>query len=111
MVADLHTQSYIVDTYLMYAASALSANTIIRSAVAAAFPLFTVQMIHGMGINWGLSLVGFISLVCTPMPFLFFKYGPRIRQGSKFAPCIDLKVKAAMEAEKAAEKAAPSEQV
>jgi len=28
----------------MYSASALAANTVIRSAVAAAFPLFTVQM-------------------------------------------------------------------
>ena len=95
----------------MYAASALSANTIIRSAVAAGFPLFTVQMIHGMGINWALSLVAFIALACMPMPFLFFKYGPRIRQGSKFAPCIDLKIKAAIEAEKAAETATGSEKV
>ena len=30
--------------YSMYSASALSANTAIRSAVAAAFPLFTVQL-------------------------------------------------------------------
>ena len=36
--------SYLVDTYLAYSASALSANTVVRSAVAAAFPLFIVQM-------------------------------------------------------------------
>ena len=30
--------------YRMYSASALSANTAIRSATAAAFPLFTVQL-------------------------------------------------------------------
>jgi MFS transporter, DHA1 family, multidrug resistance protein len=28
----------------MYSASALAANTIVRSAIGAAFPLFTVQM-------------------------------------------------------------------
>lgn len=39
-------QSYLIDTYMMYAASAFAANTIIRSAVGAAFPLFTVQMYH-----------------------------------------------------------------
>ena len=55
--------------------------------------------------------VAFIALACMPMPFLFFKYGPRIRQGSKFAPCIDLKIKAAIEAEKAAETATGSEKV
>ena len=38
------TQAYLIDTYMMYAASALAANTIVRSAVGAAFPLFTVQM-------------------------------------------------------------------
>jgi hypothetical protein len=30
----------------MYSASALAANTLVRSAVAAAFPLFTIQMFH-----------------------------------------------------------------
>lgn len=30
--------------YRMYSASAFAANTIIRSAVAASFPLFTTQM-------------------------------------------------------------------
>ncbi|POV94904.1 hypothetical protein PSHT_15959 [Puccinia striiformis] len=33
-------QSYLVDVYLMYAASALAATTIFRSAVGASFPLF-----------------------------------------------------------------------
>ena len=33
-----------VECYLMYSASALAANTIVRSAVGAAFPLFTDQM-------------------------------------------------------------------
>jgi hypothetical protein len=37
-----------VDVYVVYAASALAANTIVRSAVAAAFPLFTVQMFDGV---------------------------------------------------------------
>lgn len=31
--------SYLIEVYLMYSASALAANTIIRSAVGAAFPL------------------------------------------------------------------------
>ncbi|KAG7441532.1 MFS general substrate transporter [Guyanagaster necrorhizus] len=80
--------SYLVDTYLMYAASAFAANTIIRSLVAAAFPLFTVQMYHNLGINWASTLVGLIALVLAPSPFLFYKYGSQIRSRSKFAPCI-----------------------
>lgn len=76
----------------MYSASAFSANTSVRSLVAAAFPLFTVQMYTKLGINWASTLVGLIGLVLAPSPFLFYKYGARIRTMSKFAPCIDLKI-------------------
>ncbi|KAF8980584.1 MFS polyamine transporter [Cyathus striatus] len=93
--------SYIVDTYLMFSASAFAANTVIRSAVAAAFPLFTVQMFTGMGVNWACTLIGLVALLFAPSPFLFYKYGPIIRQKSKFAPCIDLKIAAAMKAAQA----------
>ncbi|KIK59308.1 hypothetical protein GYMLUDRAFT_44678 [Collybiopsis luxurians FD-317 M1] len=91
--------SYLVDTYLMYAASAFAANTIVRSLVAAAFPLFTVQMFEKLGINWASTLLGLVALVLCPMPFLFYKYGPRIRASSKFAPCMDLKIAAEWERE------------
>jgi len=84
----MNTQTYIIDTYLMYAASALAANTIARSAVAAAFPLFTKQMFTNMGINWACTLIGLISLLLAPIPFLFYRYGARIRGGSQFAPCV-----------------------
>ncbi|KAJ8094493.1 hypothetical protein AAF712_012803 [Marasmius tenuissimus] len=84
--------SFLVDTYLMYAASAFSANTVVRSLVGAAFPLFTTQMFNGMGINWACTLISLVALVLAPSPFLFYKYGPRIRSRSKFAPCIDLKI-------------------
>ncbi|KAI0061389.1 MFS polyamine transporter [Artomyces pyxidatus] len=94
--------SYLVDTYLMYSASAFSANTIVRSAVGAAFPLFTVQMFENLGVQWAATLIGGVGLLLAPMPFLFFKYGARIRGNSQFAPCIDLKIAKMLEAEKAA---------
>ena len=79
-------QSYLVDTYRMYSASAFAANTMTRSAVGAAFPLFTTQMYEGMGVNWASSLIGGVALLLLPMPFLFYKYGPRIRARSQFSP-------------------------
>ncbi|KAF9446057.1 MFS general substrate transporter [Macrolepiota fuliginosa MF-IS2] len=96
--------SYLVDTYLMYSASAFSANTICRSAVAAAFPLFTVQMFTNMGIGWACTLIGLVAAVFMPSPFLFYKYGARIREKSRFAPCIDLKIKKELEEEERKEK-------
>jgi len=89
--------TYIVDSYLMYSASALAANTIARSAVGAAFPLFTDQMFHGMGVQWASTLIGCVALVLAPLPFLFYKYGARIRARSKFAPAIDLKIRKELE--------------
>ncbi|KAK2462833.1 hypothetical protein APHAL10511_005145 [Amanita phalloides] len=91
--------SYLVDTYLMYSASAFAVNTIVRSAVAAAFPLFTVQMFTKLHINWAATLVGSIALLFAPSPFLLYRYGAKIRQKSQFAPCIDLKIAEELEAE------------
>ncbi|KAK0185047.1 hypothetical protein F5146DRAFT_213601 [Armillaria mellea] len=83
--------SYLLDVYLIHGASTFAANTIIRSLVAAAFPLFTVQMYHNLGINWASMLVGLIGVVLAPSPFLFYKFGKQIRRHSKFAPCIKLR--------------------
>lgn len=91
--------TYIVDCYLMYAASALAANTIIRSAVGAAFPLFTQQMFTGLGVGWAATLLGFVSLALAPAPYLFYIYGSKIRQKSKFAPALDLQIRKQLEEE------------
>jgi hypothetical protein len=88
----------------MYAASALAGHTIIRSATGATFPLFTTQMFLNLGINWAATLLGGIALVLAPMPFLFYRYGSRIRTKSSFAPCMDLKVAKFLEDEAAVEK-------
>ncbi|KAF8217975.1 MFS polyamine transporter [Mycena galopus ATCC 62051] len=94
--------SYLVETYLMYSASAFAANTFCRSLVAAAFPLFTVQFFTNLGVNWAATVLGCIGIVLMPSPFLFYKYGARIRSKSKFAPCIDLKIAKVLAEEAAA---------
>ncbi|KAK2467139.1 hypothetical protein APHAL10511_000688 [Amanita phalloides] len=96
--------SYLVDTYLEYSASAFAVNTIIRSAAAAAFPLFTVQMFTKLHINWAATLIGLVALLFVPSPFLFYKYGAKIRRNSHFAPCIDLQIAVQLEAEEHAAK-------
>ncbi len=75
----------------MYAASAIAANTIARSACGAAAPLFTNQMFTAMGIGGGGSLIGGVATVLGIIPFLFYKYGKQIRVRSKFAPALDVK--------------------
>ena len=86
----LQLLNYIIDSYLMFAASAIAANTFMRSLFGAIFPLFGYYMFEGIGINWGMTLLGCISTLLIPMPFIFFFYGKKIRAKSKFAPAPDL---------------------
>ena len=78
--------NYIIDVYLMFANSAIAANTLIRSTLGGAFPLFAVQMYHKLGVNWASSLLGFITAAMIPIPIVFFLYGKRIRAMSKYTP-------------------------
>lgn len=71
--------NYLVDTYRTYAASAIAANTILRSVFAAVFPLFTSQLFETLGVHWGGSLIGFIALAMIPIPFVFYRYGAEFR--------------------------------
>jgi MFS family permease len=71
--------NYLVDTFQKYAASAVAANTFLRSIFAAAFPLFITPMLHGLGIGWGVSVFAFIAVLMIPIPYLFFVFGKRIR--------------------------------
>lgn len=81
----LGIMNYLIDAYTIFAASVLAANSVLRSLFGAAFPLFTTQMYDNLGIHWASSIPAFLSLLCVPMPFLFYKYGPPIRERCKFA--------------------------
>ncbi|KAI2464874.1 MFS general substrate transporter [Annulohypoxylon bovei var. microspora] len=77
--------NYLVDAYQHQAASALAAKTCIRSFWGAAVVLFTTQMYARLGYEWASTLLAFISLACCGIPFLFWTYGERIRQRSRYA--------------------------
>ena len=81
----------------MYAASALAANTVARSAAGAAAPLFTNYMFAAMGVGGGGSLIAGVGCLLAPAPFLFYKYGRPIRERSPFAPTKKPEVEAEAE--------------
>ncbi|GAA5844249.1 hypothetical protein JCM9279_001738 [Rhodotorula babjevae] len=101
--------TYLVEVYLMFSASALAANTIIRSAVAAAFPLFTTQWFAALGVGWACSVIGFVALAIAPAPFIFYKYGWKLRQKSRFAPCLDVPMRDRVKREEEERKAGKGE--
>jgi hypothetical protein len=80
--SDLHTHLY---TDVVYAASVLAANSVLRSLFGTAFPLFTTLMYRNLGNQWASSVPAFLVLGCLPFPFLFHKYGLQIRAKCKYA--------------------------
>ncbi|RAH59683.1 MFS general substrate transporter [Aspergillus piperis CBS 112811] len=78
--------NYLIDTYGPYAASAISANTMLRSLLAAGLPLAAKPMFHNLGVGPAASLMGGIACLALPIPFVFMKYGRTLRAKSKFAP-------------------------
>ncbi|KAI9810301.1 MAG: MFS siderochrome iron transporter 1 [Pycnora praestabilis] len=81
----LSVMNYLIDAYVIYAASVLAANSVLRSLFGAIFPLFTTYMYQNLGIHWASSIPAFLALMCVPFPFLFYKYGTSIRKRCKFA--------------------------
>lgn len=77
--------SYLIDSYTVFAASALAANAVARSMFGGIFPLFTTYMYEGLGIHWASSIPAFLTVACMPFPFIFYKYGERIRRRCKYA--------------------------
>jgi MFS family permease len=79
-------QTYLVDTYTRYAASALAAAVVLRSLAGFGFPLFAPYMYSALGYGWGNSLMAFVGVaIGFPAPLLLWKYGARLRELSPFA--------------------------
>ncbi|TVY89012.1 Efflux pump [Lachnellula willkommii] len=72
-------QSYSVDAFELYAASALAANTVVRSVMAAVLPLAAPDLYRALGLGWGNSLLAFLALAIVPVPVLLIRHGERIR--------------------------------
>ncbi|MCJ1310303.1 hypothetical protein MMC25_003965 [Agyrium rufum] len=77
--------NYLIDTFQRYSASAIAANTLLRSALALAFPLFIGPMFRKLGIAWGTSVFAFFSVALIPIPYIFYIYGPSIRKRGKYS--------------------------
>lgn len=76
--------NYLTDAYETFSASAHSASSCTRSVFGAAVPIAASPMFSTLGVNWACSLLAFVSLAMSVIPFVFIKCGQRIREGSKF---------------------------
>lgn len=76
--------NFLVDTYGLHAASAVSANTFLRSMVGSGLPLAAKPLFARLGLGPGCSLLGGVAVLALPVPLLFMKYGKKLRGMSKF---------------------------
>ncbi|KAK2756085.1 hypothetical protein FQN54_005492 [Arachnomyces sp. PD_36] len=76
--------TYTIDTFQVYAASALAVNTVIRSVMGAVLPLAGDAMYDDLGPGWATSVLGFVALVLIPVPWWMMRYGERLREKFDF---------------------------
>jgi hypothetical protein len=81
----ISTYQYLIDTFEAHAASALVGATFVRYVVAGAMVEVSIPMYQNLGVHWTLTVLAAFSLVMTPVPFIFFKYGSKIRKYSRHA--------------------------
>lgn len=81
--------NYVVDSYEIFAASAMGAASCSRSIFGVVLPFAARPMYRQLGVAWACSLLGFVSFALALIPFVFIRYGDRIRANSKF--CQELR--------------------
>lgn len=76
---------YIIDSYEVFAASALTFVTVTRYLVAGGMTVVGVPLYENLGPHWALTLLAGVSVLMTPIPFVLYRYGGGIRKRSKYA--------------------------
>ena len=83
---------YVIDSYDIYAASALGFMTVSRYCAAGGMTIVGVPFYRNMGVHWTLTILGCISAIMVPVPYIFYRYGPVIRRWSRYAVAEEVKV-------------------
>lgn len=78
----IYSSNYLVHSYGIYAASALAGNAVFRSVIGGVLPLAGPSMYKAMGSRWAGTFLGLLEVACIPIPFVFWRYGAKIRMKS-----------------------------
>ncbi|KAL6898813.1 major facilitator superfamily domain-containing protein [Trichoderma evansii] len=79
----IYGNNYLAGAYSIYAASALASNAVFRSIVGGTLPLAGAKMYETLSPRWAGTLLGLLEVVCIPIPFVFWRYGGKIRAKSR----------------------------
>lgn len=78
----IYAANYLTGSYGIYAASAMAGNSVIRSFLGGTLPLAGPSMYKRLGANWAGTLLGLLEVLIIPIPFVFYRYGHKIRMKS-----------------------------
>ncbi|KLJ11950.1 hypothetical protein EMPG_12901 [Blastomyces silverae] len=78
----IYASNYLTYSYGVYAASAMAGNSVMRSVLGGVLPLAGPAMYKTLGPNWASTLLGLLEVMIIPIPFVFYKYGHKIRMKS-----------------------------
>lgn len=81
----ISSYQYLIDSYELFAASALVSATFMRYIAAGVMVVVSIPMYTNLGVHWSLTLLGCISVLMTPVPYVFYKFGHVYRKRSKAA--------------------------
>lgn len=75
--------NYMTDAYGEYGAGAVATVICTRSVFGALLPLARPAGFARLGVAWGMSLLGFLTVLLGLVPFALIRYGRRIRMRSE----------------------------
>jgi hypothetical protein len=78
----IYSSNYLVQSYGIYAASALAGNAVLRSILGGTLPLAGPALYNTLGPHWAGTMLGLLELALVPIPFVFYRYGHKIRMKS-----------------------------
>jgi len=76
--------TYLIEVFRQLAAGPVGASAVLRSVVGGVLPLCANSLYNQLGLGWGNTLLAFIALVFTPLPWLFYRNGEELRR--RFPP-------------------------
>jgi MFS family permease len=74
-------QMYLIDSFTIYAASAVAALTAVRSVAGAFLPLIGLSLYERFGVGWGNTILAAVCLPLLGVSWALLRWGKLLREG------------------------------
>lgn len=85
MLSFVPLSPYVVESFGLYSASAMTGLIVTRCLMGTFLPLATTPLVEKFGYGWGFTILAFVSFALAPIPAIVMRYGHRWRQFSKYS--------------------------